>query len=195
MVGFWTSSCRAIVDVSIPYSAIYSPVRNDGPMFRHQWWLCLRRCLVRYHSDPNVFGRCPRVCLCTSVKCFGTHLAHIFMKPKFVVHHFVGRTMSNLQNMCHFINSHSSNRTMSRARSVLSSLMTIDGRPAPLSCVIFVRPFFFFSFFNPFVDTTLRQYTVPVLCRKYLMDCGPWYTFRPQKPDHRTLLFFGAHRK
>ena len=53
---FWTFSCRAIVDVSIPYSAVYSPARNDGPMFRHQWWFCLRRCLVCDHNDPNVFG-------------------------------------------------------------------------------------------------------------------------------------------
>lgn len=30
MVGSLTFSCWAIVDVSIPYSAIYSPARNDG---------------------------------------------------------------------------------------------------------------------------------------------------------------------
>ena len=65
-----------------------------------------------------------------------------FMKPKFVVHHFIGRIMSNLQNMYHFINSHSSNRTMSRADSMLSSVMAVDGRPAPLPCVTFVLIFF-----------------------------------------------------
>ena len=31
-----------------------------------------------------------------------------FTKPKFVVHYFVDRTKANLQNMCHFINTHSS---------------------------------------------------------------------------------------
>ena len=100
--------CRVIVDVSISYSAVYSPARNDGPMFRYQWWFCLRRCLVRYHSDPNVFVICHA--------CLFMHLCELFwdpsctdvLKPKFVVHHFVGLTMANLQNMCHFINSHSS---------------------------------------------------------------------------------------
>ena len=72
-----------------------------------------------------------------------------FIRPKFVLHHFVGRTMDNLQNMCYFINSHSSNRTMSRARSVLSSVMAVDGHPAALSCVIFMRPFFNFIQYIP----------------------------------------------
>jgi hypothetical protein len=47
MVGFQTFSCWVIVDVSIPYSAIYTPARNDGFMFR------LRRCHVGYHSNPK----------------------------------------------------------------------------------------------------------------------------------------------
>jgi len=39
-----------------------------------------------------------------------------FMKAKSVVDDFIGRTMTNLQMICHFINSQSSNRTMSRTR-------------------------------------------------------------------------------
>ena len=38
-----------------------------------------------------------------------------------------------------------------------------------------------FEFFYPFVDTPLRQNTVPVLCWKSSMYFGPWYTFRPPK--------------
>ena len=52
-----------------------------------------------------------------------------------------------------------------------------------------------FEFFYPFVDAPLRQNTVPVLCWKSSMDFGPWYTFRPQKIDHWTLLFLGANGK
>ena len=108
MVGISTFSCRAIVDVSIPYSDIYSQAHNDGLMFCHQWWFCLRRCLVRYHSDPNIFGRCPWALLMHLWALFWDPSCIDFMKPKFVEHHFVGRTMANLQNMCHFINNHSS---------------------------------------------------------------------------------------
>ena len=100
------------------------------------------------------------------------HTCTDVLKPKFVVHHFVGLTMANLQNMCHFINSHSF--LYVTARSSGSFVM---------------RNIWATIFFNPFVDTPLLQYTVPVMCRKSLMDCGPWYTFRPLKPDHWTLLF------
>ena len=71
-----------------------------------------------------------------------------------------------------------SNRTMSRTRSVLS-VVAVDGRPTPSSWVTLVRPFL--EFFYPFVDTPLRQNSVPVLCWKSSVDFGPWYTFRPTK--------------
>ena len=38
-----------------------------------------------------------------------------------------------------------------------------------------------FQFFYPFVETPLRQNTLPVLCWKSSTDFGPRYTFRPQK--------------
>ena len=40
-----------------------------------------------------------------------------------------------------------------------------------------------FEFLYPFVDTPLRENTVPVLCWKSSMDFGPWYNFRPQKKN------------
>jgi len=61
-----------------------------------------------------------------------------FMKAKSIVDDFIGRTMTNFQMICHFINSQSSNRTMSLTRSMLSSIVAVDGRPAPSSCVTLV---------------------------------------------------------
>ena len=86
-----------------------------------------------------------------------------------------------------------SNRTMSRTRLMLSLVVAVDGRSALPSCVTLMRPFF--EFFYPSVDTPLQQNTVPVLCWKSSMYFGPWYTFRPQKTDHWTLLFLGANGK
>ena len=64
-----------------------------------------------------------------------------FMQAKSILDDFIGRTMTNLQTICHFINSQSSNRTMSRTRSMLLSDVAVDRRPAPSSCVTLVRPF------------------------------------------------------
>ena len=72
-------------------------------------------------------------------------ILHKFMKAKSIVDDFIDRTVTNLQTICHFVHSQSlSNRTMSRTRSVLSSVVAVDGRPAPSSCVSLVRTFFNF---------------------------------------------------
>ena len=117
---FSSVDSMAIVDVSIPYP----PTCNDGPMFCHQRWFCLRRSLIRYHSDPNVLADFHARLFMHLCELFWDPYCTDFMKPKFVVHNFVVRTVANLQNMCHYINSpRLSNRTMSRARSMLSSVM------------------------------------------------------------------------
>jgi len=48
-----------------------------------------------------------------------------FIKAKSIVDDFIGRTMTNLQTTCHFINSPSSNRIMSHSGSMLSSVVAV----------------------------------------------------------------------
>jgi hypothetical protein len=62
-----------------------------------------------------------------------------FMKTTSIVDDFAGRTMTNLQTVCHFVISHSSYRTMSRAHSMLSLSVWLW---TPFSCVTLVRPVF-----------------------------------------------------
>jgi hypothetical protein len=86
MVGFQT--CWVIGDVSIPYSAIYTPAHNDGFLFRHKWWLCLRY-HVGYHSDPknnislvwpffNFLIQCDKTLFPVVLKVF--YVSHMFLQ-------------------------------------------------------------------------------------------------------------------
>ena len=71
-----------------------------------------------------------------------------FMKAKSIVDDFICRTMTNLQTICHFINSQSSNRTISRMCSTLSWVVAVNGRPSAFSCVTLVWPFLNFFIYS-----------------------------------------------
>jgi hypothetical protein len=86
------------------------------------------------------------------------------MNPKSVVADFIGRTMTNLQMIFHFVNSHSSNRTM-------SSFVTVEGLLTPSSCVTLVP--LFLLFFNAFMDAPLQQNAVPILCSESVAPDTP----------------------
>jgi hypothetical protein len=45
------------------------------------------------------------LCLCCTISCFGTNCTN-FMEVNSVVDDFTQRTMTNLQQVCHFIDSH-----------------------------------------------------------------------------------------
>jgi hypothetical protein len=88
-----------------------------------------------------------------------------FMKCKPVIDDFVDRAMTD------FVATSLSNRAMSHAWSILFSFVTMDRCLAPSSCVTLVGTLLYF--FSLFLDTPLQQNTVPKLCCKSLMGCGP----------------------
>ena len=112
------------------------------------------------------------------------------MKPKFVVHHFGGRTIGNLHNMCHFISSHSSNRTMSRACLMLSPVMAIDGCLAALLCVTFVRPFclIFQSIRTCYCGSTLFLYCAESLRRIAVPDTPSDHSFLVHTESRAAII-------
>jgi len=99
-----------------------------------------------------------------------------FMKAKYIVDDFIGRNMTNLQTICHFINSQSSNRTKSRT-CLMSSVVALNGRPAP-SCVNTCVTIF--ELFYPFVDTLLWQTLFP-----YCAESLQWISAPDTPSDHK----------
>ena len=177
MVGFWTFSWSVIVDVTIPYSTVYIPARNGGPMFLHQWWFCPRR----HHLIIAIQILLADVQACLFMQhceLFGDPFCTNCMKAKFVVDDFIGRTMTNLQTICYFINSQSSNIAMSCTCSMLFAVVAVCLAP---SCVTLVRPFFNFS---------IHSYTL--CCGKTLIPCCAeslrWFLAPDTPSDHKKWI-------
>ena len=133
------------------------------------------------------------VCLCTSVTCIATHLAQTLWNPSLLCiiplaePWLIFRTCATSSVVTRL-----SNRTMSHTRSILCSVMALDGRPAPLSCVIFVRSFLYFQ--------SICRHSVPAIhCFRILPKdfdrLWHWYTFRPQKTGSLNVALLWCTQK
>lgn len=128
--------------------------------------------------------------MCSLVSNFGTRLVHISWKRSLLY------MISNAEPWLIYIwvatssmTTHQFIKIMVRTRSMLLSVVDVDGHPAPSLCITLTQPFLNFS---------IDLYTHccgKTLCWKPSMDFCPLHTFDPQKPNHWLLLFFDAKRE
>ena len=120
----WTLCWRANEDVFIPYSGIYSVAVNGGSMFHLPWRFFSRNDHLQHHSDPKAVCRCPNVSFVQFLGWLWVPSYTDFMEGKPVLDNFIGCTVTKLQLMCHFINSHPSvlqDHVMDSFRVVISN--------------------------------------------------------------------------
>ena len=147
-------------------------------MFHLLWWSFPRSGHLQHYSDPKAICRCQNVSLCSILWLSLGPIVHRFMEGEPVVDKFTGRTMTNLQLMCHFINSHPSvlqdHVTDSFRVYICNGRWWASGSFLMLNaCATILEPL------DPFVDHPLRHDTVPILHWYPSMHCGIWYTFSP----------------
>jgi hypothetical protein len=116
-----------------------------------------------------------------------------FIKPKSVLDDWMSTTMTDMQIMCHFIDSHPSiiqhhgmdsfSVFLCRGCEWASWSFYISGTHATIS-----------EHSYPFTRL-LCDKAVSILCWKSVIDFCPWYNFSLQKSYHCMLLFFGAYEK
>jgi hypothetical protein len=109
-----------------------------------------------------------------------------FMKPKSAVDLFIGRTMTNLQMICHSISNHLSSRTMSRAHSLLSSFVAVDRRLDSSSCVTFVQPFFLI--FPSVVDSAAAHHCSCIVLKVFARSVNVALLWCKQKEQQPSLI-------
>ena len=157
--------------------SLYSLDQNGGSTFHLPWRFFPRSGHLQHHSYPKAICRCPNILFVQFCELLWDPSCTGFMEGKPVVDNFIGWTKTNLQLMCHFINSHLSilqDHVMdsfcvciSNGRGWVSGFFLMIN-----ACATILEPL------GPFVDKPLWQGTVPIL---------RW--------DHGPLLFFGANEK
>jgi hypothetical protein len=70
--------------------------------------MILRRHHIRYHSDTKVVGRFPSTFVYAALWVLLGPVLHILYETQGMLWMISGRAITNLQTICHFINSHSS---------------------------------------------------------------------------------------
>ena len=88
--------------------------------------------------------------------------------------------MTNLQMMCHFINTHLS-VLQDHAIDLFHVSISNECGLAPSSFPVLYACATIFEPLDPFTDNLLRQDTVHILHWHHSMHFGTWYTFSPQK--------------
>jgi hypothetical protein len=80
-VHFWISWSWVMMCVSTPCFDICLQVHSGAFMFHHLWQCC-RKATPSWYYCTNCMHIFTRASLCSSVNCFGTHLAQILWYPR-----------------------------------------------------------------------------------------------------------------
>ena len=108
MVDFWTSFWLVMSDVSTPCSGVCSLARNGGSTSRLQW-----QCVSKKPNNIPFMMKavkisladCHMVVLVLSCELFWNPSCRNFMRANSVVVDLICRTMTDVQMLCHFVNS------------------------------------------------------------------------------------------
>ena len=106
MVDFWTSFWLVMSDLSTPYSGVCSLVHNGGTTSRLQCQRVLKKRIpFMRKAVQKALADCHTVALVLFCELFWNPSCRNFMKAMPVVDDLMCRTMTDVQMLCHFVNS------------------------------------------------------------------------------------------